>query len=253
MGIRIHKNLGYGLTDVECDSEGQIVDSRFNLTSGYFALDVEDQEDINPKKFIEILGEKNEKARKEKDYGNDFIYELSLINDHLKKNKDPERFYNYIHFDYEDPNCSSILFQPYMCGKEWSRYDDPIDYCEYLTDYADGGISALAKLVNRPIYPYDSWTNLKDLSHCWKDDESGKLISWGQIRQVVCSDSLWKGDPMKKSDYVKQYGFSSSRDFLNNVVPSVPNILVEMCKFLKVFKDDRTIHTLKPMIYVHWS
>ena len=54
------------------------------------------------------------------------------------------------------------------------------------------------------------------------------------------------------SEIINKLGFESKEEFDKFIVPMVPEIIVEYCKFLKIFKYDVTAYTLKPMLYTYW-
>jgi hypothetical protein len=51
----------------------------------------------------------------------------------------------------------------------------------------------------------------------------------------------------------KQIGFENSEEAESNLVPVVPNEIVELCKYCKVFKNQDSLYDLRPMMYVYWS
>jgi len=97
-------------------------------------------------------------------------------------------------------------------------------------------------MLNRPIYPFDSYVNLKDMSYNYKTKD-GVVFPWTEFKHTIRYLTIEK---------IQEIGFSCMKEFNDKVVPIVPEGLVEMLKYLKVFKDEKTIHKLKPAIYTYW-
>jgi hypothetical protein len=229
MGIRIHKRMGYGLADVKHNTDGEITDKRFNLKDGWFNLSFEQKEKKSFKKFEEHLKNVVEKDKKENGCSSLF---LELIT--LKENKFD--FVDLIHHDSEFGISKIVLFQTFY--KDWSRYDDIIDYMEAKD------CTSTYKMFNKPIYPYDSWINIK----------TGLPYIEVDGTKLMCHDLLRNINYFKTELYsVKHLGYESAQELKKDIVPMVPEIIKEYCKFLKVFNDEETVKTLKPMTYTYWS
>ena len=240
MGIRIHKLLGYGLSDVVAE-EYDIQDSRFNLEDGYFAYDAYEQEEkFTYANFIQHLKKVMEEDKQRKG-----ISMLSFEIHDFETEKKKKNIYDLIHHNGEFGLPNVVLFQ--TGAKDWSRYDNIIDYMED-THNVDS-IENKVTIFDRPIYPYESWTNLKTgLTYFEKD---GKRLQPFELLRAVNWMIEEKQDI--NIEYLKSFGFDSIEDVKKNVVPMVPEMIVELCKYLKVFKDDATILQLKPMIYTYWG
>jgi hypothetical protein len=208
MGIRIHKKLGYGLKDVKTKNN-EIIDKRFNIKNIYdlFLKSFEDfKKTLNPT-------------------------QLFVIDEKIKWD-----FSDVITYDEEFGLKNVILFQPFI--KSWSRYDNSIDY------YENPSQMSKIKLINRSLYPFESYINLKtNLNYILVNDNRFSLIN---IIQILNSD--YSND----YDYSK-YGFVDKKDAQTNIVPIVPDIIHAYIKYLNIFNDENTILTLKPMIYTYWG
>jgi len=232
MSTRINKLLGYGLKDVK-SKKFNIIDPRFNLEDGYFAFDSEKQENkFTFKKFIQHLKNKIEQDEKPS--------MLSFEVYDYKKNKD-KNIYELVHFDPEFGLPNVVLFQ--TTSKDWSRYDDIIDYIDAKN------CKPKVTTINRPIYPYESWTNLKTGLNYLEID--GKRLQLVEFLQAI--NWMIKHKQPCNLEYLNEFGFDSIEDAKTNIVPMVPEIIKELCIYLKVFKDESTILQLKPMIYTYWA
>lgn len=228
MGIRIHKSIGYGLSDVQA-SNYDIHDERFNLEDGYF-------KDRNENDFT-IQGLKNyiqEQHDKEK---NDAGY--SMLTFELLKLEENEWYdiHQFVSHNGEFGLPEVLMFQPPM--KDWSRYDDIIDYIE------DEKQENKVRLLNRAIYPYEFWIN-KDTGKSTFEVE-GRNYHYLHIRQAI--NFGFEYDP----DKLKEAGFDSMEDADQKIVPGIPDFIICLCKYLKIFKDDKNIFDLKPMVYSFWG
>jgi hypothetical protein len=220
MGIRIHKKIGYGLVDVKT-KKYNIVDTRFNMKDGYFSKDVYDQEEYNFDEFRKHIDNILKKDNS-----------ISMLLGQLpKKNLN---FYDVITHNAEYGLSKVVLFQPFY--KDWSRYDNIIDYMEVTESIPT------VKPLNRCIYPFESYINLN----------TGLPYIEINNNKLYCHDIL-RDAKFYGSSFIKEIGFSNIKELKNNIVPIVPEIIKEYCKWLKVFNDDSTILTLKPLVYTYWS
>lgn len=232
MGIRIHKRIGYGLNDVEAE-ELSITDSRFN-PNGYFMLDCEEQEEkYSIEGFIKYLEEAHEKEKDSLGYSM-ITFELMGI----KESKKIRDIFDMVRWDGEFGLPNVVLFQNH--SKDWSRFDDIIDYCE--CDSQENSV----KLLKQGIYPYMGWMNSDTGETKFKVDD--KTYEYLHVRQDINF-----GFNHYDLDKLLQMGFSSIEEADKKVVPVVPEFIMYLCKYLEVFKDDKTIYQLRPMLYTYWS
>lgn len=230
MGIRVNKMLGYGLTNVKCRRNGFINDERFNLEDGYFSRNV-DQEEYSIKKFTEHLKKIVDEDKKKNGFS---MLEFEAVE--LKSKK--YEFYDVIDHDSEFGKPSVVLFRPFL--KDWKRHDDIIDYIEL-----DATPISKVKKIKRSLYPYDGYINLKTkLNYILSDKE--KI----QLHEVLRMSEYLNDEQMTKAAI--HYGFIDKEDMLKNIVPIVPTIIHEYCKWLKVFKNPDTVYELTPLIYTIW-
>jgi hypothetical protein len=235
MGMRIHKRLGYVLDDVE-SKDFDITDDRFNLKDGYFGLDYEGREArFTLKGFTKYIS-----AQHKKEMENEKFSMLTFDLHNLKKNV--KNILDMVCFESEFGLPNVVMFQP--PSKDWSRWDDIIDYME-----AGGNGEDKLNILGRPIYPYEMWVNLKTgLNHVYKDDIRFELY---EIRRLINWSKEEKSGLGLKA--IESWGFDSIEDAEKNIVPGVPEIVKHLCIYLKVFNDDNTVNGLKPAVYTYWS
>jgi hypothetical protein len=228
MGIRIHKSIGYGITDWKREK-----DSRF--TSKMF--DDEWDEDLNLKDLVKWVENKDnlklimKAAKKER-------HEPVIAKIQLKTfEKSPSDVRSNIVYHSEFGKV--ILFQPFPHTEEWSRYDDLIDYYE-------AGIDTLSK-VQQPkslrsgIHPYEGFLvrfRGKPL------DVGPNRYKQGRLDSFVFHHLL--EDPSTDKALVE--------DLKNNWRPSIPVSIHALLLYTGIVKDVASfVDELRPMIYTHWS
>ena len=231
MGIRVHKVMGYGLTNVVCKKE-KIVDPRFN-PQGYLRSDSEQQEEKwTFEKFKKWLIDKKPQIPEH------HIYEVNWMFQDIDKIIEKKRgFYEYlIHgTEYLMPRVFCVL--P-LCHPNWRRFDDDIDYVEVCIK--NKGSANSVKKINRPIYPYINY---------W-DNRTGKTIDFLFAAEAV--RRMAKKEPF--SDLLlKELKFDNEQECREHLRPMVPPQILYMLEYCEVFTDIKTFYQLEPIIYTYWS
>lgn len=228
MGIRIHKVIGYGLTDIKC-KQNNIVDPRIN-PEGFLCADWETKEEKwTLKKFREWLESKRSSLVSENDK---FILNWACTNveQSIEKNrKDP---YDYlIHgTEYLMPK----VFCAYPVGHDdWHRSDNIIDYVEVKRS-----ANSVKKLKN-PIYPYiDFW-----------DNRTGKMVDAGQACWFM-RDINAKREPCIEN--IEQMGFMNKQECLAHLKPMVPLEIRYLLEYCEVFTKPEFVFQMEPILYIYW-
>lgn len=237
MGIRVHKVIGYGLDDVVGDSFSE--DPRFD-PEGFFALDgFEEQEEKFPMKEFAV--------RLDLTIANstEWTFHLKLLNNNIRDGEFND-FYNVLVYDPEYGLPNVCVFIPPTANRNNRRRDDTLDWYEETINHHQQNHYLL---LNRPIYPDVLWVDLRQSPPKPADRLVDRLRS-----QFDSPDWIKMGFSLETEDNMaRNVGFESKQDLMDNVVPMVPEDLVEVLKFLKVFKDPATIYRLKPMIYTYWG
>jgi len=237
MGIRIHKRLGYGLTNVKA-KDYTILDKRFNLQDGYFS-NRDDEDTYSIEGFTQHLEAAYERDKKKQ--GSSM---LAFDVHELKDRKGTKRYVSLCDLICHEGEFGLPRVVMFSClNKGWSRWDDIIDYVEET----EKGQKNKVKVLNRPIYPHEFWMH-KDTGEQNFEFE-GKTQPYHYIRRAI--EMGWDKYDWDKLKEVA--GIGSLEEAKEKVVPGVPEFIVELCKYLKVFNDEKTVYTLKPMIYTYWS
>ena len=233
MGIRVNKLLGYGLTDVK--TEGlKIVDERFN-PDGYLGCGFSRQNsEFNFASFMEFW--KENQAKKWSDFQ---ITEVS-IRESVKSGKSqyPE-MYRSVAYESESGLPNVMVVTPPSCiNHGWRRRDDIIDWCEETEIY-----NGESRILTMPfgIFPWSG-------SFCHADGER-----WVGLQHSLVLEFMRKDRFETRESLSKELGFSSVEEAQKDILPLIPEEVQVLCKYLKLFNDEKTIRTLIPMMYVYWS
>lgn len=235
MGIRIHKFLGYGLTDVRT-SGYKLADDRFNPDSPVFKYEFPELQE-----YLEWL--EHNVAEDEIDLDRMFVNEV------LKGERKARYLDDTFAFNTEFGKSNVMAFQPLMTS-DWSRYDDTIDWIEE-SEVRTGQRNKVVRL-RHGIYP---WNGL------YMDARTGErlpheIMNWIRLQSRV-RDQKRKGKdlpiPTALDEAAKQAGLKDNDEAEAVVAPVIPNDIRNIVNFLKVFKDPNGYLTLRPLLYTYWS
>lgn len=265
MGIRIHKVLGYGLTDFKGFDKDPRINPKFDYTSADDKYNATAFKEYFTQRYLELKDirekTKNPYAR---EYGLEWncyfrneTYDKNIADgypqrDHIDAAKNGFYFYDSVCYDSfceESDDPYPICFTTPIYS-DWYRYDDIIDYYENSNE--DG-----VKLLNRPIYPHDGFEYIKDGSRAKDIHEILRHINY-------LKDERYVGIPREKMDEVLcnntelndmcQYrvGVNYS-EFWDTVNFMVAPIVYEYLRFTGIFINEQEIRKLKPMILTYWN
>jgi len=156
VGIRIHKALGYALTDVKC-KDHEIIDDRFN-PKGYMhqRFDEDEEEKFTLDGYIEFCKVICDGKIQGESFSALIEYQAC---ERLKEWQDSYRWspYNTIIHDTEGGLSNVCLIIPPGNFKDWRRYDDLIDYHEEKETQKD--LIPRVLDISKGIYPYEVFRN----------------------------------------------------------------------------------------------
>lgn len=244
MGIRIHKVIGYGLTDVQTEGKYNeiLTDPRIN-PKGYFG---DCEERYTNEGFLEYVKELVANGEDEPSPYDDLKILVSLMTQHLADENSRfgrKEMYNRLIYDSEYGEPNVMVFQPPVFGYEWSRYDDMIDYYEEVHRGKDGGIINGYTMLDRSLYPYEGWCDYREMPP--------KRITGDEWHWF--NDSRNSSNPAFADMAMEIMNFDSVEEMYANVHPMIPKELVVMLKYCEVFTKDEYIYQLRPMIYWYWG
>jgi hypothetical protein len=235
MGIRVHKTLGYGLSDLKTEESAgwRIADDRVNLDSPAFKF---------PPPPIEEYRAWLEERREADEIAIDL--ELSFLRE--PEPGDPK-------FDLETAVIHSgefglpevLLIVPPTYQRRWSRFDDAIDYIEetYLRKEAKDPQQNRCDVLRHGIYPFIGYMDKRTGEKL--DDRIFYWVRGTNAEKPLSEDEL---DMLAKA-----CGFESNKDAWENVAPIVPNDITNIATFLNLFTSEDVFLQLRPILYTYWS
>lgn len=235
MGIRIHKFLGYGLTDVENDGYWP-TDPRINAK---VLSDL--MWDQSSKEYIEWLDQKYTDAdivRGEwnldrfivRDYGEEKLKDFSFSDCFAYQG------------EYGMPNV--LVLKP-LSMNDWSRFDDAIDYMAETHLYSsltDPQANRIDSFGLHGLYPWSS---------IYMDARTGDRLQDG----ILWVRLFWDPPPPDgaKLAVAKHLGFENVEEAEANITPVVPVEVRDVAEFAGLFTSDDVWLQLKPMLYTYWA
>lgn len=256
MGIRIHKVLGYGLTNLQTDKKNgwKITDPRIN-PNGIMGIDYEERDErYGRQAFYKWLREKYEACGD--DYSGDKLHlSWDMVEaDHNHANSS-KRCGNpsdcFIHYgEYGLPNVLTAV--PYTCRwSDWYRFDNMIDYMEE----GRGARGNRVVVYDDGLYPW--------IGQYW-DVRTGEMkkgeVACAYRRLVNAEKDEKKSRKKNKEDFTsgklalaQVMGFETLAECEENLQVMVPRCLQLMCEFCEVFTEPAMVRELRPMLYVYWS
>ena len=154
MGIRIHKVLGYGLTNIGIEN-GIINDPRFSASS-VIAGDFEAREDYTNEGFLKFIEDKKKLYNPESR-----TYDFAWLNSYLKDNLNKIDFTRLFIHDAEYGLGNVFCCVPLMLFDQWYRYDDTIDYFE-STCVKTPRQANHVDVIKEPLYPFLGFCDSRD-------------------------------------------------------------------------------------------
>lgn len=246
MGIRVHKTLGYGLTDLSCEGH-KITDERIN-PDGILNSNRWEDTDWTREAYQEYL-EKIENSPQD-ELSNHFSLDASLdiysLNEGLKSWQPTSSVIHSPEFGLSNVLC---IVPPCM-HKDWNRYDDSIDYVEETMVYQE---------VNRVVTFKKGFFPWNDI---YVDSRTGKRLRCDNHDRYCYLKRYLKAtkDHSTKTRVrnliqkeIEEMGFKDQQELNKFIIPAIPTSIRLFCNFTRIFQDEKTVFSLRPMLYVHWS
>lgn len=245
MGIRIHKMLGYALTDVV---DG---DPRINWDSKIFQYHSEGREVLE--EFLEFSD------RISKPYSLSGI-DKSMITSQLAAIDAGEKIpwnekydvQNSFAWGTSDGGLNNVFcIKPVTCA-DWYRFDDIMDYVEENYIHSPGGVQDRVNVIPHGHYPY---------SGIYMDKRTGERIKGYDINAWVRAwtnlpakeqKKIMKTDPSLFDDFSSGFGMTHV-EAVENVAPFVPEDVRNVADFMDVFTSPDVWKELRPVIYTWWA
>lgn len=231
MGIRVHKVIGYGLTDLEA-TDRKITDTR--IGSADLVRQAMETDTRTYLEWLEALDPAEDDISRSLDRWS--------LEDSLQKGENRD-LYDSVAYDPEFGAPNVIVFIP-PSMRDWRHYDDPIDWVEE-TYRTDGSAPQAARHRELPhgFYPYNG---------LYMDTRTGDRIKDNRVMHWIRAVNAGKDED--ELDYAaREFGFSTHREAAAFVAPVVPEDVQLLVRFLKVFKDPDDWRSLRPILYTYWS
>lgn len=246
MGIRIHKCIGYALLNVKY-KKYNIIDDRFNepnILNDYELL----EEKMNIDSYSNWLTEQiTEENRIDISFCNPKMWWEKC--DEKEKRKKKNHFENSVFWDSEFGDGNVLLIMD-PNSPDWERYDDIIDYIEECELSRNN-----VKKLSHGIYPHI--IGYYDKKHD-KIYDNGEIILRKLFAFIHEIENYSKRTKKYKeliphiNDILYSIDFDDIEDFKENVIPKTPKSIEMLCKYLNLFKDEKTIELLRPIVYSYW-
>lgn len=235
MGRRIHKVLGYGLTDVQARN-GWITDPRINSGSPLLNPDAEPGQD-----YASYLKSVSQKEADEAD-----LERALLPPDPADGDLDGLCTWQ----SERERGLPEVLVVRPAGFSQWYRYDDVIDYQEYALRH---GWSAKDRVehIEGGIYPFEG---------LYMDSRTGEKFQ----RNLHCSllryrswvlRELAEGDGRTEAlnALAAGLGYRDHAESEQCIVPWVPDGVRLVCAWGQLFTSPEVCFQLKPMLYTYWA
>jgi hypothetical protein len=233
VGIRVHKILGYGLTDVT-HTDWDIADPRINPDS--FWVTRSEPETT----YFEFLTEKLSKVEGDRD----FALELEL---HFHRDQEEDGTDSFTWKNAETGLPNVLIVRP-IGHPRWYRFDDPLDYEE---EYLRGSSMVhRVDLLESGPHPYEGLYMDAETGERLTND--GAVISWRRLLRKLPEDDSDKR--MRLLDMLATaIGYESHDEAMRRVVPLVPEEVRRVCEWAGLFTSPTGWKDLRPMLYTYWA
>lgn len=143
-----------------------------------------------------------------------------------------------------------VAITPISQLEEWFRWDNTMDHVEASQQAIENGTyptDTKIKFLSYPPTPYEGhWMNQRTGQEVpFRDFDVVRFLKNGYLnnKNVVNEKSLAR---------IGEYGFESFDDLVENLVPSVPESIRLMTKWLDLMPEEELV-TYKPAIVTYWN
>lgn len=240
MSIRIHLMMGYGLTDINCEENGQINDPRINPNGWLLTNQAEDKEDMfTMRKFRNYVQRelKISNTNTNPDYTDNMIY--------LNYCKDKVDIHECIQHDSEFGLPNVLCLIPPGLVPKWSRRDDTLDYYmsssmePWVKQYEFGNFYPYAGIIDALTGERVVEPKLERIKSVYRFTDPNGIMA-NQIYTLP-------------SDWADQLECVNSDDVKARYAHEIPGSLKYFIKYTNLFTSDDVIYQLKPILYCYWS
>jgi len=244
VGTRIHKVIGWGLTDIKCDEKDIPIDHRLNVEAFKPSIFYKKEGDFEG--FINWVQNNKEECKNivdkvdgREEGRSSSSLDMTFIFGKIEDGKiDKSKFIRpVVRGEY---GMSNVMMFRHLTHQDWGRYDDIMDYYE-----CDESQDSVKDLTHRcGIWPYQGIIHIPGSPKYGKEGYPD-YMNGGEYNMAI---GIWteKTPPLlsgDKLDYYKTY-----------YRPVIAGSIVLHIYWLDIFKDFyKTIQELRPMIYTYWG
>jgi|ERR1035437_3399769 hypothetical protein len=233
MGIRIHKFLGYGLTDLAHEGT-KLTDPRVNLASPALSYELP-----AIREYAKWLREENLANGTKGDLDTWFIREQA-------KKKKKLNLDGCFVYSPEFGLANVLAIRP-VCMHTWSRSDDSIDYAQetYLSDELTGDVTRdRAEEIHHGLYPWNG---------SYMDTRTGAALDDKILWWIRAKNSKSLRDQKDLDVLAVAAGFKDHAQALKYVAPEVPTEVRNLTEFANLFTSEHVWRELRPLLYTYWG
>lgn len=266
MGIRINKQLGYGLIDVDkqVEEEDLPVDEveLVDLVNWESPLLKYNEEEMSLDNYLDWVEEHSE---------DEYDIEVIMLRKQLEEYDHFDTNTDYDHLSVKDPRwrhrpthavsrgdadggLSNVLcITPVWLLDSWNRNDDTMDWIEetYFSKPGHDPQTSYVEVLKDGIYPY---------SGLWMHAQTGQALPGDGVRHWRIMKDHYEEHPEKYDEdaalsldiWANAAGFDDHEDAVANCVPLVPDEVRHLVEFGQLFTSDDAYKHLRPMLYVYW-
>lgn len=235
MGLRIHKALGWGLTDLQACGG----DSRVNWGADPFKYEGRTGFDYLP--WL-VARHENDKPY--------FSYDWVVLSssDGLEK-FGKKNVFKAVTYSPEYGKPEVLVIRPFTLT-DWSRSDDSIDYAgEMLTH--PGAEDWWQPVRGSGLHPFEG---------LFMDAETGEnlphsVIQWVRLVNGLAERLVPEEDAMSGLNALalSQTPYATHEEAKARIVPRVPEEVRDVAEFLELFTDGTVWRQLRPLLYTYWA
>lgn len=242
MGLRIHKVMGWALTDVRYDRAAwAFTDERINLESpllgcrlGSGAIDA----------YARWL-----RARDGDDAVGASFTMCATLQDARSRNRTIPLDRVVVH----EPETGSpkVLVVTPPWAHDWCRWDDPIDY-QVETSRRRPGVGPRVQVLRYAPFPFDGLYMDADSGERFEPAQNGSVFA--QCRAAVREHGL-DGTSVAELDAIARtlLAIPTWQEACRRVVPAVPDDVAALVEWGHLFTDPAVVRQMRPVIYTYWA
>ncbi len=221
MAVRLHKVLGYALTDI-VENDPRLKRSPRDI---FEEIDADDKS-CTARFWAELKKHK--------------FWETHLWTPAERKEFDLLKM-----MDLGDDSNRIVVFVPASKIQTWRRFGDDIDYYEAKARALEQGVDWIEERIRTlttPLYHYDQYVDKR------YPEDQGRIVRVTELTTLLGGRSAVS----KSKASLEALGYTEG-DFRNFVCPMIPLCVRTFCRVFDLFKEPEMVWELEPAIHTYWS